>query len=204
VDVGVSLRAGWKAEDLARAFMDGGARCLQIRAKELSSNRFLELCDTITAVAKPYDAAVIVNDRPDLALMSNASGVHVGQDDLPPALVRNLLGPLAVVGYSTHTIEQIERASEEAVSYIAIGPVFGTRTKETGYDALGLAQVTAATRRSRGLPIVAIGGITLETAASVWRAGASSVAVISDLLEGGEPAGRVRAYLRAAASVARL
>ena len=204
MDVDVSLRAGWKPEDLARAFMDGGARCLQIRAKDLPSNRFLELCDTITAVARPYDAAVIVNDRPDLALMSNASGVHVGQDDLPPGQVRSLLGPAAVVGFSTHTTAQIERASEEPVSYIAIGPIFGTRTKETGYDAVGLTQVTEAARRSKGLPIVAIGGITLDTATSVWRAGASSVAVISDLLEGADPAGRVRAYLRAATSVARL
>jgi thiamine-phosphate pyrophosphorylase len=204
VDVGVALRAGWKPEDLARAFMDGGARCLQIRAKDLPSNRFLDLCDTITSVAKPYDAAVIVNDRPDLALMSNAAGVHVGQEDLPPSQVRSLLGPAAVVGFSTHTTDQIEQASGEPVSYIAIGPVFGTRTKETGYDAVGLTQVTEAARRSKGLPIVAIGGITLDTATAVWRAGASSVAVISDLLEGADPAGRVRAYLRAAASVARL
>jgi thiamine-phosphate pyrophosphorylase len=184
--------------------MDGGARCVQIRAKDLPSNRFLELCDMIAGEADPYGALVIVNDRPDLALMSNAAGVHVGQDDLPPAQVRSLLGPTAVVGLSTHTNEQIESASGEPVSYIAIGPVFGTRTKDTGYDAVGLARVTEATRRSRDLPVVAIGGITLDTAASVWAAGASGVAVISDLLEGGDPAARVRAYLQTAASVTRL
>jgi thiamine-phosphate pyrophosphorylase len=184
--------------------MDGGARCVQLRAKDLPSNRFLELCDTVARRADPYDALVIVNDRPDLALMSNAAGVHVGQDDLPPAHVRSLLGPAAVVGFSTHTTAQMERALEEPVSYIAIGPVFGTRTKETGYTAVGLAQVTEAADRSKGLPVVAIGGITLETAASVWAAGASSVAVISDLLEGDDPAARVHAYLQAAATVARL
>lgn len=198
------MRAGWKPADLARAFMDGGAQCVQIRAKDLPSNRFLELCDTIVGVADRYHTVVIVNDRPDLALMATATGVHVGQEDLPPAQVRSLLGPSAVIGYSTHTDAQIDRASVEPVSYVAIGPVFGTRTKDTGYNAVGLAQVTEAARRSKGLPVVAIGGITLETAASVWEAGASSVAVISDLLEGGDPAARVRAYLRTAAAVTRI
>ncbi len=202
--MGVALRAGWKPEDVAYAFMDGGARCLQIRAKELPSGRFLDLCDTITTAARPYGAVVIVNDRPDLALMSKASGVHVGQDDLPPAHIRRLLGPNAVIGFSTHSNEQIGRATAEPVDYIAIGPVFGTRTKETGYDAVGLSQVADAARRSKGLPVVAIGGITLDRAGSVWAAGAASVAVISDLLEGGDPAGRVRAFLQMAASVTRL
>jgi thiamine-phosphate pyrophosphorylase len=189
---------------LARAFLDGGARCIQVRAKDLPSDRFLDLCDTIVAQAKPYDALVIVNDRADIAAMSRAAGVHVGQDDLAPSLVRNLLGPAAVVGFSTHTTGQIENASAEPVSYIAIGPVFGTRTKDTGYTAVGLTRVSEAARRSRGLPVVAIGGITLETAGSVWAAGASSVAVISDLMEEGDPAARVRAYLKAAASATRL
>jgi thiamine-phosphate pyrophosphorylase len=189
---------------LARAFLDGGARCIQIRGKDLPSNQFLELCDEIAGAAKPYDAAVIVNDRVDLALMSGATGVHVGQEDLRPQAVRDLLGPDAVVGFSTHTSEQIEQAAAEPLSYIAIGPVFGTRTKDTGYTAVGLAQVFETVRRSRGLPVVAIGGVTLDTAASVWAAGASSVAVISDLLEGGNPAGRVRQYLQVAASVTRI
>jgi thiamine-phosphate pyrophosphorylase len=204
VDVAISLRAGWQPAELARAFLDGGARWIQVRAKDLASNRFLDLCDTIVAAAEPYEALVIVNDRPDLALMSGAAGVHVGQDDLPPAVVRHLLGSAAVVGCSTHTTEQIERASAGPVTYIAIGPVFGTRTKETGYTAVGLARVAEAVTRSRGLPVTAIGGIRLDNAASVWTAGASSVAVISDLLEGGDPAGRVRAYLQVAAKVSRL
>jgi thiamine-phosphate pyrophosphorylase len=202
--VALSARAGWTPADLARAFMDGGAQCVQIRGKDLPSDRFLDLCDTIVGGAHRYGAVVVVNDRPDLALMSTAAGVHVGQEDLPPAQVRRLLGPSAVIGFSTHTDEQIERAAGEPVSYIAIGPVFGTRTKETGYNAVGLAQVTEAARRSKGLPVVAIGGITLETAASVWAAGASSVAVISDLLEGNDPTARVRAYLQTAAAMTRI
>lgn len=204
MDVAVAERANWQPATLARAFMDGGATCLQIRGKDLDSQRFLDLCDTVVESAASYQAQVIVNDRADLALMARASGVHVGQDDLPPAHVRTLLGPAAVVGYSTHTTDQIDRAANEPVSYIAIGPVFGTRTKDTGYDAVGLAKVSEAVRRSKGLPVVAIGGITLENATTVWAAGASSVAVISDLLTGSDPAARVGAYLQAARIAGRL
>ena len=131
--------------------------------------------------------------------MSGAAGVHVGQDDLTPGAVRRLLGAGAIVGYSTHTTAQIETASIEPVTYIAIGPVFGTRTKATGYEPIGLEMVSDAVRVSRGLPVVAIGGITLETASSVIEAGASSIAVIADLLAIDDPAGRVRAFLDALA-----
>jgi thiamine-phosphate pyrophosphorylase len=129
--------------------------------------------------------------------MSRAAGTHVGQEDLPPARVRQLLGPAAVVGYSTHTTAQLSAGSREPVTYLAIGPVFGTSTKETGYDAVGLGMVTEAARLSNGLPVVAIGGITLESAAAVIAAGASAVAVISDLVAHGDPSGRVAAFVRA-------
>ncbi len=131
--------------------------------------------------------------------MSGAVGVHVGQNDLAPLAVRQILGPGAIVGYSTHTTAQIEAASIEPVTYIAIGPVFGTKTKATGYEPIGLELVSDAARVSRGLPVVAIGGITLETAPAVIEAGASSIAVISDLLVAGDPAARVRAFLDALA-----
>jgi len=144
-----------------------------------------------------YRAAIIVNDRVDVALISGAAGAHVGQDDLGPRETRRLLGATAIVGYSTHSREQVARASSEPVSYIAIGPVFGTRTKATGYDPVGLDAVAEAARASQGLPIVAIGGITLETAPDVVAAGASAVAVIGDLLVGGDPMSRVAAYGRA-------
>jgi len=133
--------------------------------------------------------------------MSGAGGVHVGQDDLPPSAARALLGPRAVVGYSTHTIAQIDGAAAEPVSYIAVGPVFGTRTKDTGYLAVGLDLVREAVRRSKGRPVVAIGGVTLATAPAVWGAGASAVAVISDLLVGGDPRGRVASYNRLASAI---
>lgn len=149
------------------------------------------------ALAKSVGASVVVNDRADIARLSDAGGVHLGQEDLDPVSARVIVGPDAVVGLSTHTLEQVDAALGLPVSYLAIGPVFGTPTKSTGYSAIGLDMVTRAASRARhlGLPLVAIGGITLETAADVMRAGASSVAVISDLVSTGDPAARVRAYL---------
>jgi thiamine-phosphate pyrophosphorylase len=121
----------------------------------------------------------------------------VGQDDLSPADARRVVGDAAIVGVSTHTTAQIAAAVTEPVNYIATGPVFGTRTKDTGYDAVGLDMVraAAAAARPRGLAVVAIGGITLDRAAEVVAAGAASVAVITDLLTGGDPAARVRAFV---------
>lgn len=147
-------------------------------------------------MGQPFDARVIVNDRVDLARLSGAAGVHVGQDDLSPADARALLGPSAVVGFSTHNIEQIARAAREPVTYIAVGPTFATTTKSTGYVPVGLELVAAAARIAHDRPIVAIGGITLETAPLVLRAGATMVAVIGDLLAGNDPAARVASYNR--------
>jgi len=140
---------------------------------------------------------VIVNDRADIAALSNATGLHVGQDDLMPADARRVIGDAAILGLSTHTRQQWEAAAVEPISYMAIGPVFGTGTKDTGFAAVGLDTVrrAAAAAGQHGLPTVAIGGITLETAQSVIDAGAASVAVISDLLKG-DPEARCRALLR--------
>jgi len=197
VDTDAAARAGWPAVDLAKAFLDGGARFLQIRAKQLASGPFLELCDAVVALAQRVDGMVIVNDRVDLARLSGAAGVHVGQDDLAPSLARAQLGEAAVIGYSTHTIGQLEAALAEPATYTAVGPVFGSVTKDTGYDAVGPGLVTSAAHIVPGRPVVAIGGITLENAPSVIAAGAASVAVIGDLLRGGAPDARVRAFLRA-------
>jgi thiamine-phosphate pyrophosphorylase len=196
VDVDVAARVGWTPLDLARAYLDGGANVLQIRAKHLPSGSFLDLCDGAVRLASPYDALVIVNDRADLAAIAAAAGVHVGQDDLPPADARRVVGPDRILGFSTHTVAQIEAAVREPISYLAVGPVFGTRTKETGYSPVGLALVTAAARAAGAIPVVAIGGITLETAESVLQAGATSVAIIGDLVAHGDPQARVAAYLR--------
>lgn len=146
-----------------------------------------------------------MNDRADVARLSGSAGVHVGQDDLSPAAARAIVGPRAIVGFSTHTEAQVDAAVAQPVDYMAIGPVFGTATKETGYTAVGLDRVryaaaaaressSAAIRPARG--VVAIGGITLETAPAVLAAGATAVAVIADLLATGDPEARVRAYIQ--------
>jgi len=194
VDVEYASRAGWTPVDLARAFLDGGARVLQVRAKSLPSGAFLDVCDALVALAHDSSAILIVNDRVDVARMSGAHGVHVGQEDLPPTAARSQLGPEAVVGFSTHSVAQVEAALHEPVSYIAVGPVFGTSTKDTGYSAVGSDLVSTASSLSR-LPIVAIGGVTLANAPSALAAGASAVAVISDLLVG-DPCERVKEFLR--------
>lgn len=197
VDVDASARAGWTAPDVARAFLDGGATFLQLRAKTLSSGAFLALAAAMALLARRAGATLVVNDRADIARLSEAAGVHVGQDDLSPAAMRALLGDGAIVGLSTHTIEQIDRAVEQPVSYVAVGPVFATTSKATGYDRVGIELVRTAAARAadRRLPLVAIGGITLETAPQVIAAGAASVAVIGDLLATGDPAARTRAYV---------
>ncbi len=198
VDVEVSERAGWAPRDLARAYLAGGARLLQLRAKHLGSGAFLDLALAIVADASEAGALVIVNDRADLAVLAGAAGVHVGQDDLAPGDVRRLVGPDALVGFSTHSDSQTDDALAQPISYLAVGPVSWTRTKDTGYERVGLPLVAHAAGRAstRDMPVVAIGGITLDTARSVTDAGAASVAVITDLLQG-NPEQRVQQYLAA-------
>ena len=148
-------------------------------------------------MATAAGAQIIVNDRADVATLAAAAGVHVGQDDLAPAAVRRLLGPDRIIGFSTHSTAQLDDAVQQDINYVAIGPVFGTASKDTGYDAVGLTLVeeAAARARPRGLEVVAIGGITIERAPDVIRAGATAVAIISDLLSTGNPRARVREYL---------
>jgi thiamine-phosphate pyrophosphorylase len=197
VDADVAARSGWTPPALARACLAGGARFLQLRAKQAPSGLFLHWCEEMAADARQHDALLVVNDRFDIAWLAGVPALHVGQDDLPAAVVRKALGPDAVIGLSTHTPEQIADAVQQPISYLAIGPVFGTATKATGYEAIGLDRVRAAVAAAapRRLPVVAIGGITLDHARSVIEAGASSVAVISDLLATGNPEQRVREYL---------
>jgi thiamine-phosphate pyrophosphorylase len=198
IDADAAARGGWTPTALAQAFLAGGAQFLQIRAKQMSGARFLDAATAIVALAHRRGATVVVNDRADIAQLAGADGVHVGQDDPAPRDVRRIVGERATIGLSTHTLEQLERAAVEPVSYLAIGPVFGTATKSTGYEAVGLDMVRKAAQLvgRRGVPLVAIGGITLETARSVIDAGADAVAVISDLLSDGDAERRVREYLR--------
>jgi thiamine-phosphate pyrophosphorylase len=178
---------------LAEACLRGGARILQIRAKEDSSARLLALVERVVAVARPAGARVIVNDRADIARIAGADGVHVGQTDLPVQAAFEIVGPARIVGLSTHDRAQIDAALAGPSSYVAVGPVYLTDTKDTGYRPRGLELVRYAA--NRGKPIVAIGGITLDRAPGVVDAGASAVAVITDLFADNDPEARVRAFL---------
>jgi len=198
VDDDVASAHGWALVDLAAAVLQGGAALVQVRAKHLSSAALLAVSRQIVALAAPVGAAVVVNDRADIAVLAGAAGVHVGQDDLSPVQARAIVGPDALVGVSTHSLDQIAEAARAPVSYIAVGPVFGTTTKETGYDAVGLALVRQAAATS--IDVVGIGGVTLDRVPQVIAAGAASVAVITDLLTGGDPAARTRAFRDAAAA----
>ena len=166
---------------------------LQLRDKRGSSAALLLLADALVERARAVDALVIVNDRADIARLSGAGGVHVGQDDLSPADVRRIVGPGPVVGVSTHDEQQIDAALDTDATYVAVGPVFGTATKDTGYSARGLDLIRYAAKR--GKPIVAIGGIALDRVESVLEAGAAGLAVISDLLTTGNPEARTRDYI---------
>jgi thiamine-phosphate pyrophosphorylase len=201
VDVAVCAREGWAPLDLARACLDAGVLLLQLRAKDMPGGPLVELARRLQADAAQAGAQLVINDRADVAAIVGAAGVHVGQDDLAVPDARIVAGKDALVGISTHTEAQITDALEQSPSYLAVGPTFATGTKDTGYAAVGIPLVSRATRAAaaQGVPVVAIGGITLETAPSVIAAGAASVAVISDLFAGGDPARRARAYLTALA-----
>jgi len=195
VDAAVTLRAGWDPPSLARVYVDAGVRLIQLRAPGVDGKIVLGWCRQIIAIAAPAGARLIVNDRCDLAMLADADGVHLGQGDLPVREARRQLGASAMIGVSTHDEAQVREALLEPVSYLATGPVFDTRTKDTGYVAVGLDAVRRTAAAAGGRPVVAIGGITLATAPAVLAAGASAVAVIADLLATGNPSTRVREYL---------
>jgi thiamine-phosphate pyrophosphorylase len=185
LDVDAVSARGWLAADVCRVWLDAGIRLIQLRAKSLPSGAFLDLADACVLLCHEAAARLVINDRADIAAMSGADGTHVGQDDLTVADVRRVMGAAAMVGLSTHSEGQLRQAVGERPTYVAIGPVFGTRTKDTGYGALGLDAVRRAAQiaHAAGLPLAAIGGITRDRAAETLGAGADSLAVISDLLD---------------------
>lgn len=173
------------AEQVAR-FADGGATFIQLREKHLSPREFYKAAEEALAVARARRVRLIINDRVDIALALGADGVHLGQDDLPPAAARELLGQQAIIGFSTHMVEQAQKAARLPVDYIAIGPIFNTSSKENPDAVVGLDGLRRVRQAIGPMPLVAIGGITLETAPAVLNTGADSLAVISLLLK--EPA----------------
>ncbi len=181
------------------AIVAGGARLVQFRGKGLPDRRFLSLAAEALAAAREGGALLLVNDRPDVAIILGADGVHLGQDDLEPRAVRSLLPPGTILGVSTHDLDQLRRATDQPVDYVAIGPVFPTRSKAAPDPVIGLATVRAA-RALTAKPLVAIGGITEDNARSVAEAGADGLAVISALLSQPDLAAATRRFAAALAS----
>jgi thiamine-phosphate pyrophosphorylase len=181
-------------KECAENFVAAGVRLLQYRDKQAGTRERLEKSRGIAEVVCTQGALFFLNDRPDVAYLAGASGVHVGQHDLHAEQARVVMGADKLVGVSTHNLEQFVAAAATSADYIAVGPVFETRTKANPDPVVG----TELIRRARALthkPIVAIGGITLERASEVIAAGADSVAVISDILLASSPAERAAQYI---------
>jgi thiamine-phosphate pyrophosphorylase len=180
--------------DCAASLARAGVRLLQYRNKSASARQYLEFSRELAETLVPRGVSFFVNDRPDVAFLAGASGVHVGQEDLDVEQARRVVGRDKLVGVSTHNLEQFDRAAAGSADYIAVGPLFDTSSKANADPVVGLAFL----RRVRGLtekPIVAIGGITLERAAATIEAGADSVAVISGILGASDPIQRARQYI---------
>src|SRR5580765_5429048 len=180
--------------ECAQKLADAGVRMLQYRNKPASSRELFESSRRLSSQLVPQGISFLVNDRADVASVVDATGVHVGQEDLSAEAAREVVGTGKWVGVSTHNLEQFERAAASSADYIAVGPVFCTSTKTNPDAVVGIDFI----RRVRALtskPIVAIGGITVDRAAELIRAGADSVAVAGDILRAPDPGRRARQYI---------
>jgi len=181
--------------DFARQLVDAGVRQLQYRNKAASSRDLLESAKRLSAELIPRSVTFVVNDRADVAALGGASGVHVGQEDLGAEEARAVVGQNKLVGISTHNRAQFERAAASSADYIAVGPIFSTSTKADPDPVVG-TELIRQVRPLTDKPIVAIGGITLDRATEVVRAGADSVAVISDILRSRDPGARAQQFIK--------
>jgi len=181
------------AIDCAQELAAAGVRLMQYRHKYAPAGEMLKISKQLASTLNPQGITFIVNDRPDVAAMACASGVHVGQDDLGVEATRSLVGE-KIIGISTHNLGQFKKAVDSSADYIAVGPIFATSSKENPDPVVG-TELIRNVRRITDKPIVAIGGIKLENAAEVIAAGANSVAVISDILSAPDRAMRAKQYL---------
>lgn len=178
-DAGLSL--GRPLEEVVSALMDAGVRILQYREKKLKSGAMLEECRLLRRLTREAGACFIVNDHVDIAMLVQADGVHVGQEDLPVPEVRSLVGPDMIIGLSTHLPEQAREARKLGADYIGVGPIFATNTKEDVVDPVGYEYLDWVARNG-DLPFVAIGGIKRHNIAEVARHGARCCSLVSELV----------------------
>jgi thiamine-phosphate pyrophosphorylase len=190
-------------EEIVQMLLAGGARLIQLRDKDASAKELLDAARKCLPITRAAGATLIINDRVDVTLTADADGVHLGQDDLAVEEAREILGEEKIIGISTHSLDQFRAALETSANYIAIGPIFPTKTKENPAPVVGLELLREA-KTLADRPIVAIGGITIERTPEVISAGADSIAVIaalypfaeiSDFFSKPDITGRVRAFL---------
>jgi len=174
--------SGLSHTEQVKRLIDGGATFIQLRDKHGAPKDFLRDAETALSTARQNNVRIIINDRVDIAMVISADGVHLGQSDMPVEAARALLGPLAIIGYSTHNVAQAEHAATLPADYIAFGPIFDTRTKRDHEPVVGLHQLHDVRAVLGQIPLIAIGGITEDNLSQALDAGASSVAVIADLL----------------------
>jgi thiamine-phosphate pyrophosphorylase len=173
---------GLSHSEQVRRLAAGGASLIQLREKRLATKDFFVAAEAALKVARELGVRLIINDRVDIALAIKADGVHLGQDDLSPQSARSLLGPEAIIGFSTHNLSQATEAANLPIDYVAIGPIFPTGTKSDTSPLVGLAAIKEIGQVVNGKPLVAIGGINPSNVRQVLDAGANSVAVVSCLL----------------------
>jgi thiamine-phosphate pyrophosphorylase len=169
------------AEQVAR-LIEGGASLIQLRDKDAAPQEFYREAAAALQIARDRNARLIINDRVDIALALKADGVHLGQTDLPVEAARSLLGKDAIIGFSTHNLQQAKSATAMPIDYIAFGPIFQTSSKENPDPVAGLSALREVQAIIGSLPLVAIGGITAANAVAVLRAGADTLAIIAELL----------------------
>lgn len=188
------LSGGRSHAEIVALLCRGGATLIQVRDKELQDRDLALQATRAVAEARLSGARIIVNDRPDIAVLCGAAGVHVGADDLPAEEARSIVGPGRIVGISTHGAEEAIAAARLPVDYVALGPIFETGHASARRAPVGIAAVERVAR-AIDRPLVAIGGIDLSRASDLLAAGAASVAVLGDLMTAADIPGRTAAYL---------
>ncbi len=188
-------------EDMVKAVLDGGIRWIQLREKELPRREIFYMAERLRLLTRQYSAVFIVNDHPDIALAVEADGVHLGQDDFPPERARKFMGT-AIIGHSTHSLKEAAEAEKKGVDYIGFGPIYRTTTKADADEPKGVELLKEVTKRV-SLPVVAIGGIRLESLEEVFAAGTEAVAVASDILRASDISKRSMEFVKIIEKIAK-
>ncbi|MEQ8151856.1 MAG: thiamine phosphate synthase [Smithellaceae bacterium] len=178
-------------EDVVLESVKGGVSCVQLREKDISTRLFVSEAQRIKKLLEPYQIPLIINDRIDVALACGAEGVHIGQEDMPYAIARQLMGRKAIIGLSVETWEDVEESQRLDVDYIGVSPVFATLTKTDTKGAWGLEGLAKIKKISRH-PVVAIGGLNESNVRETVLAGADCIAVVSALCAASDPEAAAR------------